>query len=119
MLHAAMISVGIVVVLVVLLAALRGREVAVKPLRGAHVAGLVVLALLVAAGVDYYVKQQYDAKAAEDGTFAQDQDRQREFFRAVMRELSPFQQGPGKDALDGLIKTLQGGVAQPPAPTAP
>jgi len=64
-----------------------------------------------------YVKQQYDAKVAEDGTLATDQEKQREFFRGVMRELSPFQQGSGKESLDGLVKALQGaGVTPPRAP---
>ncbi len=64
-----------------------------------------------------YVKQQYDAKVAEDPTLAQDEEKRREFFRATMRELSPFQQGSGKDALAGLIQRLQGGTG--PASAAP
>lgn len=63
-----------------------------------------------------YVKQQYDAKVAEDTSFAQDQDKQRDFFRALMRELSPFQQGQGREALASLIKALEGGTAKPTTP---
>lgn len=53
--HAAMISVGILIVLIVVLALLRGKSVATKPLRGAHVAFIVAVAVLLAAGIDYLV----------------------------------------------------------------
>jgi len=66
-----------------------------------------------------YVKQQYDASVAADSTFTRDQTKQREFFRSMMRELSPFQQGQGKEALAGLIAALQGGTARPAASPAP
>ena len=65
------------------------------------------------------MKQQYDAKVAADSTFAQDQAKEREFFRTVMGEVSPFQQGSSKDALAGLIKGIQDGGSQPATPAAP
>ena len=76
-----------------------------------------------------FVKQQYDAKVTADATFATDQTKQQEFFRAVGREVSPFLQPQSKEPLAALVKALQGGgpapaaenpaSATPPAPAAP
>jgi hypothetical protein len=67
------------------------------------------------------VKQQYEAKLTEDPSLATDEGKRRQFFRDVMRELSPFLQPSSKEALAGLILALQGGkpAAAPEAEATP
>ena len=90
--HAAMISVGILIVLIVVLALLRGKSVATKPLRGAHVALIVAVAVLVAAGIDYLVVMR-PAKAAA-GAAGQ----------------APAEMGPGMGPGAGMMGPPGGGM---------
>ena len=60
------------------------------------------------------VKKAYDAKLAEDPSLANDNDKQRDFFRSVSRELNPFLLRPeAKTALDDLIGSLAGEDTEP------
>jgi len=61
------------------------------------------------------VKTAYDAKLAQDPTLADDPEKQREFFRGVMREISPFQRGSSKEAVETLIAAFQGKNETTPA----
>ena len=54
------------------------------------------------------VRKAYEARLAESPSLVTDRDEQREFFRGVFREFSPFQlRAEARDALDGLIANLE------------
>ncbi|MBT3381809.1 MAG: hypothetical protein HN742_05680 [Lentisphaerae bacterium] len=54
------------------------------------------------------VKEAYDTRASEDPAFAEDTEAQRDFFRSIMREISPFQRGSTKEAVELLIAAFGG-----------